>query len=92
MTELRCERMHMEDGKVVWIYVLPDGKPVGFKMYRDDIIRCIKSRHYVFYMNANGRAHCMILVNKNDKGEEFLCSAYMNIAEENLNGIPEAEE
>jgi hypothetical protein len=92
VTEFKCERLHTEDGKVVWIYVLPIGKSVGFKMYRDDLICCIKSCDYVFYMNAYVNSRCRVMVTRNEQGEEFLCSAYAERAEERLDGIPEAEE
>jgi hypothetical protein len=91
MTEFRALRKHTEKGKIVWVYVMPIGKTVGFRMNRDDLIRCIKSLEYEFY-TWRGETKSKILVTRNEKGEEFLCSAYLNLPEENLNELPEADE
>jgi len=91
MTEFRALKKFMEKGKIVWVYVMPIGKTVGFRMNRDDLIRCIKSLQYEFY-TLRGSTKSKILVTRNEKGEEFLCSAYLNLAEENLNELPDDEE
>jgi hypothetical protein len=92
MTEFRALKKHVEKGKIVWVYVMPLGKTVGFRMNRDDLICCIKSMQYKFYTWVHDGTRSKILVTKNEKGEEFLCSAYLNLPEENLNEIPEADE